>query len=171
VELTTKQLSDLFCISDRTVRNWTAKGMPKIAPGKFDGLAAVRWYAENVFMPEAAESRDLLSKAEAERLMLNLKAELLQVEVDKEKGKLVPLEEIKRDWGRIAQAVKTGLYGIPYRLAAILATVDNESEIRKMIKQEVNRSLDEISAGNSACPGCGCKLWPEDDQEAKADGK
>jgi terminase small subunit / prophage DNA-packing protein len=171
MELSTKQLSDLFQVSDRTIRSWATRGMPRKAPGRFEGLEAVRWYAENIFIPEAAESRDLLSKAEAERLMLNLKAELLQVEVDREKGKLVPLEEVKADWIRIAQAVKTTLYGIPFRLAAIIATVDNENEIRKMIKSEVNRALTEISEGNSLCPGCGCKLWPEDDQEAKTDGK
>jgi hypothetical protein len=35
------------------------------------------------------------------------------LKLTKEKGKLVPLEEIKRDWGRIAQAVKTGLVRNP----------------------------------------------------------
>jgi phage terminase Nu1 subunit (DNA packaging protein) len=164
MEFKTKELASLFEVSDRTIRLWANKGLPKISAGKFDGLSAVRWYAENVFMPEAAESKDLLSKAEAERLMLNLKAELLQVEVDRERGKFVEAEKVKRDWIRIAQAVKTTLYGIPFRLSAIVATMDNESEIRKMIKQEVNRALTEISEGNSACPHCNGQLWNPADE-------
>jgi phage terminase Nu1 subunit (DNA packaging protein) len=171
MEFKTKELAELFEVSDRSIRNWTAKGMPRIAPGRFEGLPVIRWYAENIFLAEAAESRDLLSKPEAERLMLNLKAELLQCEVDREKGKFVEVEEVRADWIRIAQGVKAKLYSIPFRLSALLAGESEEFEIRKMIKQEVNRALDEISQGKNTCPGCGCKLWPEDELEAKTDGK
>lgn len=84
MEFKTKELASLFNVTDRTIRSWATRGMPKIANGRFDGLPVIRWYAENIFIPEAAESRDLLSKAEAERLMLNLRAELLQIEVDQD---------------------------------------------------------------------------------------
>jgi phage terminase Nu1 subunit (DNA packaging protein) len=166
MEFKTKELASLFEVSDRSIRLWANKGMPKIAPGRFDGLSAVRWYAENIFMPEAAESRDLLSKAEAERLMLNLKAELLQVEVDREKGKFVEVEKVKRDWIDVATAAKAMLQNIPYRLSAIISTMTDEREIRNTLKTEIRNILNLFAEGENRCRHCGGQLWnPKDESK------
>jgi phage terminase Nu1 subunit (DNA packaging protein) len=165
MEFTTKELASLFNVSHRSIRAWATRGMPKKAPGRFEGLPAIKWYAENIFMPEAAESKDLLSKAEAERLMLNLKAELLQVQVDAEKGKLVEVEKVKRDWGEVATASKAMLLNIPYRLSAIVATMTDEREIRNALKTEIRSQLFAFADGKCECKHCGGSLWNPNDED------
>jgi phage terminase Nu1 subunit (DNA packaging protein) len=164
MEFTTKQNIRFIWSIRPNNKGMGHQGDAKIAPGKFDGLAVIKWYAENVFLAEAAESRDLLSKPEAERLMLNLKAELLQVEVDREKGKFVEVEKVKKEWVEVATAAKAMLQNIPYRLAAIVATLDNETEIRNTLKTEIRNILNLFAEGKNECRHCGGQLWNPADE-------
>jgi hypothetical protein len=81
-------------------------------------------------------------------------AELARIKVEKEMGKLIPLEEIDKQWVKLATTTKTKVLGIPSKARQrIPELTDAQYAILESISRE---ALEEISdTGNSTEPGNG----------------
>jgi hypothetical protein len=113
----------------------------------------VRWEKKKEFTGEEIErvKRAGLNKntslAEAQRIKTVCDAALKQIELQRQKGEVVDLAEVKKQATECAMLAKSQLLSLPDRLSAILATIDDPAEVKKTLKSEINNICEAISAG------------------------
>lgn len=102
------------------------------------------------------DSADLLiSKAEAERRKEIALAKLREMEVDRERQRVVPVDEVAAMVVAEYAKVRTRLIGLPAKVASRAAVMKSAAEIQAMIADEVTEALKELSldaGGDSPCP-------------------
>jgi hypothetical protein len=108
---------------------------------------------------ESKRPAGFVPRAEAEEKIANLKAALLQIEVQKERGELKLAEDIKKEWIAMVTAIKNTLVGLPNRISALVAVSSDQRECRKIIESEVRHALTSLADGvGEPCPHCGREL-------------
>ena len=70
------------------------------------------------------------------------KAKLLKLEYEKKIKLYVETSKVERELFEASRAVRDNLYLIPNRVSGIIATMTNETEIKQMIKKEINIALE-----------------------------
>jgi seryl-tRNA synthetase len=127
----------------------TGKSIPK----KDETESALKKYLKETLGDiEQCDFSELQRRNELEKLLL---ARIKRGEIEKE---LVPLSKVKKQATECAMTAKSQVVALPDRFAAILATVNDPFEIRRIMKAEVRHILETISSGieekRSFCPHC-----------------
>ena len=76
------------------------------------------------------------------------KADLEELKVREKQRELVPVEEIKAAWGRIATSVNRKLLTVPDRCAQMLETAGDYASRRQIIEAELHAAMTELSVGD-----------------------
>ena len=110
--------------------------------GKYDlALFVQRWVKYNV-ENEAGDEDDLdLVKARHEAV----KMQKTELEVDKMRGQLVDVQDVRKLWGDIAATVTQNLLHLPTTLAPQLRMIENQEVISSVIDEGIRRVLNEIA--------------------------
>ena len=110
--------------------------------GKYDlALFVQRWVKYNV-ENEAGDADDLdLVKARHEAV----KMQKTELEVDKMRGQLVDVQDVRKLWGDIAATVTQNLRHLPTTLAPQLRMIENQEVISSVIDEGIRRVLNEIA--------------------------
>lgn len=110
--------------------------------GKYDlALFVQRWVEYNV-NNEIADTDDLdLVKARHEAV----KMQKTELEVDKMRGQLVDVQDVKKLWGDIAHTVTQNLLHLPNRLAPMLRMMESQEMIASIIDDGIRQVLNELS--------------------------
>ena len=110
--------------------------------GKYDlAIFVQKWVDYNV-ENEAPEEWDIdLVKAKHEVV----KTEKTKLEVERLRGQLIDIQDIKRLWGDIAHTVMQNMLHLSSRLAPMLKMQDNTEHISEMIDAEVRKILEDIA--------------------------
>ena len=119
-----------FGKTKRTIVNWGKKGMPMIPEGFYDLEEIGQWAFAQGLIPEipggilADSGKTGPGKQFYETELRRLQTELKRLELEKEIGKLIPVEEVEA--GRIARvmAVKRALLAIPRGMAPLLTGME-----------------------------------------------
>lgn len=72
-------------------------------------------------------------------------AELAEIKLSKEKGKLVDAEEVKTAAFKAARVVRDALLNIPDRVAAEIASESDQLKVHALLTQEIRRVLESIT--------------------------
>jgi len=87
---------------------------------------------------------------EAKRIQATLQLEGTRLDLEAKKGNLVPVDEAVRDVIDAVSseytAVRQRLLGIPTRLAAELALVEDAAEVRRLLEAAITEALCELTA-------------------------
>lgn len=143
-----------FGRTKRSIVNWGKKGMPALPSGYYDLEAIAQWAFREGLIPEipgASSSPDPeaggLGKAHYEIELRRLQAELKRIELDKEMGKLIPLEEVEA--GRVARvmAIKRGLLAVPRAMAPQLVGLEAR-EIEALLQEKVRELIGRFAGGS-----------------------
>src|SRR3990172_8633713 len=98
-------------VTRRTVFNLEKIGMPKIGPGRYDLNACEKWYsdysAKEGLPPEVAVQRARWIRAKADRE---------EIQLARDRGELVRVDEVSRTWERLVSACRSSLLLLPSRL-------------------------------------------------------
>ena len=78
--------------------------------------------------------------------MLFRSAEIAEIEKQKATGELIPKEEVKRTWLELVHKIKQKLLSIPNKVAPVVATVKNISEIKLILQDKLYEALYEITS-------------------------
>lgn len=74
------------------------------------------------------------------------KAKLTELEYLEQVGKLVPAEEVDKEWFELARLVRDSMLNIPARLADQLAHETDQRKIHDLLETEIYQALEAISA-------------------------
>ena len=85
-----------------------------------------------------------ITMAEAQRNRELIKLQLDVLKLKEAEGELVRADDVKRDMGKLAAMVKSGLMNIPDRIAAELAGMNDPHEIHTLITSEIISTMGEL---------------------------
>jgi hypothetical protein len=89
-----------------------------------------------------------LSDAQTKKTIYD--AALKKLEYDSKSGDMMERDKVKKDTQGCAALIKSQLISIPDRLSAVIAAelgVAESSEVKKLIKTEINKALDSLNVG------------------------
>jgi len=155
MEVSTKQLADIFHVTERTVQLWAKGGCPKAGHGKWNMQDVVAWWADNIYggnvpdSDETAKAKQDYWKAKARTEEARSRNEKIKADLAEEK--VLPLDEIKKAWAWRINEVSTGLGMIPLRLSPLLVGKP-EMEIRKILDNELWKIRDNYARTGKFIP-------------------
>jgi phage terminase Nu1 subunit (DNA packaging protein) len=111
--------------------------------GKYDlAIFVQRWVEYNV---SHSADTDVYDLEEVKAKHEVIKAEKTQLEVDKMRGQLIDVQDVRRLWGNIANTVMQNMIHLPSKLAPMLQMMDNIELIKDIIDTEIRKILNEIA--------------------------
>jgi phage terminase Nu1 subunit (DNA packaging protein) len=151
-----KAVAEVFEVSERTVRNWIAAGMPRLSKRRFDrgqiqawldrrdGQAVTRSAAPggDPRQPLLAESR---GKDYEDARLKKARAELLEMDIKQRRGELVPIREVEQMFVARIMAVKQGLLSLSRALPPQLVVCQTEREMEPVIAKAVRNLLESFA--------------------------
>lgn len=90
-----------------------------------------------------AGSKADYNKARAEREVA--RAEKEQLELEKLKGSLVSIEEVRRDANQIGALLKKALFSIPDRISCELSGMTDQQEIFVLLRNELREAMETVA--------------------------
>ena len=88
----------------------------------------------------------MVSLDEARRRKLIAEAELAELELQKERGEVVSIEETERSWTKILGAVRAKILALPTTMAAVSAVESDQKIVKELLTKAVEQALLELSA-------------------------
>jgi len=110
---------------------------------KYDlAIFVQKWVQYNSESIEYSEAPDLIAiKAKHEAI----KAEKTQIEVDRLRGELVSVQDVRKLWGDIANTVLQNMLHLPDKVAPMLPMIEDEKAIANILREEIRRTLSSIA--------------------------
>jgi len=132
--VTTAQLSGLFDITRQAIQNWKSLGCPgNISHGHWDLKAVLKWWLDNMYSGTSDEDESI---NDVKRKYWTHKAEGERIRVEKEKGRLVSLDDVLNAWIARLRMVRSGLDSWVDRLPPLLEG-KSRKEIAKLLRGEL----------------------------------
>ena len=157
-----KVIANFFDVSERTIRNWVQKGMPRVADGVYSPKDCFNWW--NEFVNEASIGENDDNKDVKERYW-SAKAGNEELKFEKTKGKLVDREDVERAFSARAYELSLSFRALKYRLPPVLEGKSRE-EMQNELSKELTRILESYKrAGNFIPEGLGETLADLKEQE------
>jgi excisionase family DNA binding protein len=161
-----EDVAELLGVSAKTVRNWINKlDLPAVDDGRRRVLAwhpTLEWYVQMrigkagnagsaAANPPDDEEAETLIQAETRKTIAD--ADLKELRLAQLRGQLVPADEVGRNVGRVATAIKTKLDGVPSALALRLVGKSDRIEVQQILEDAIYRiKLELASVGQQSEP-------------------
>lgn len=87
---------------------------------------------------------------EAKTLLMNIRAQILQLELNRKKSQLVDIDEVTEHMLKVANKVKERLLKIPDKVAQKLAVESEPTKCMQIIDKEIRTALEELSSDKKA---------------------
>ena len=144
------QLAQFFGITPERVRQLTKDGMPMEGRGRYDFLAATRWYIQ--FLQQAVKRRtepggvggaDALRKERAAGLEID--TELKRLELARARGALVPVEWVVRLFDTVLGTCREKMMAGVSRAAPRLLGARTQGQAVAVVEEVVREALGAMS--------------------------
>ena len=146
-----------FNLPDEVFNNWFAETSKKdaynVIPMMVKSIESLNEELKQVYCElQDATNRDLKNNLETlkvEKLNAQVRfqegvAKLRHIELQKKKGILVSVKELKEKWSYSKVRFKAKLESIPNKLALRLSSIKDEKEIETILLNEISESLEEL---------------------------
>jgi len=151
IVLSTKQVTDFFGITRNTLSKWSKAGCPQVARGKWDLKQVFDWWWQEIASEKAAQESGDESMSEARRLYWWEKYQGEKIDNEQRRGRLIPKENVVREWAfRVAQ-VTEGLSAFAKRLPPLLEG-KSQKEIQQILEDEAWKLRDNFCRTGQFCP-------------------
>lgn len=144
--VTQAQLAAFFNLSSERVRQLTLEGMPKVAHGQYDFLAATRWYIR--FLQESNKRRiapgdrtgaDVFRREKHEALIID--TEIKRLALTKARGELAPVAEVLRMFDTAVATLKAKMMAAVSRSGARLMAAQSQKQATAIVEEVVIEAL------------------------------
>lgn len=146
-EMTASQIQTELGIDGRKLGQYLARIRPIKQRGKFQ-----YYLLQDVIDQIYKKPGKVIPIDELKKKKLQAEAELVELELEKEKGSIVPVKDIQRQWANLVLACKTKLLSIPTKLAPIMATENDINVCKNILDKSINEALSELSKGEDIEP-------------------
>ena len=139
-------IAKLLKLSERRVQQLAKDNIiPKAERGKYDLVSSVHGYVDFLTAKAGGDftAEEVLKN---KNKLLKAKAEIAEIEKKKATGELIPKEEVKRTWLELVHKIKQKLLSIPNKVAPVVVTVKNISEIKLILQDKLYEALYEITS-------------------------
>ena len=139
-------IAKLLKLSERRVQQLAKDNIiPKAERGKYDLVSSVHGYIDFL---KAKAGGDFTAEEvlKNKNKLLKAKAEIAEIEKKKATGELISKEEVKRTWLELVHKIKQKLLSIPNKVAPVVVTVKNISEIKLILQDKLYEALYEITS-------------------------
>ena len=123
-----KTICQILDLTERRVRQLVTDGiLPKNSErGRYELIPTVKGYIHwlrnrSLYGEAKAKSGNVVSLDEASRRKLIAEAELAELELQKERGEVVSIEEAEKSWTKVLGAVRAKILALPTTMAAVSA--------------------------------------------------
>lgn len=144
--VTKSQLAEKFGVHTSTIDKYQHLGMPLHERGNrrkgestYDLEACVQWKEEQFSDTEQSESMQ-----EARLRKLQAEASLVELELEKQKGTVVSIEDVTQELANKFSLVKTRMLALSAKLPGLLIGMQNEREMQDVIDREIRVVLTEL---------------------------
>lgn len=147
--LTAVELAEHFKVSERAVQQWAEAGMPytpiKGKVYRYCWTDCFTWWLANRYKGPVAPARGskVPTKAESEARILNTKAEREQMKLERDRGLLVPTEEIAAEWLRVGEIIKNRVLTLAPKAREAIPYLTAEDG--KVLHRLCREALEELS--------------------------
>lgn len=160
-------IAKLLLLSERRIQQLTKEGViPKAERGRYELAPAVQGYVRYLqervagSMPAGGEIDYHKEKARKTRA----EADIAEMDAALRKGATVDLEEVRLGWQKIIGEVRANLLGnAPVRIAARVAGMKDDADLRRVISDEIRLAMRAASEVNVEALFDGSSGEPEDD--------
>lgn len=76
-----------------------------------------------------------------------LQADKLQLELDKSRGLLIPVDEVQTGWAKILSRVRTRLLRLPVASAPLVTGINDVHSVQQKLSDLVGEALEELASG------------------------
>lgn len=142
--------ADALGITPPTLDEWVRRGCPAVEKGgrgrawKFNTAEVVKWREQDV--REAAKGVEVTTAEELRRRKLEAETGLVELEFAKARGAVILVEEFERALAKGFGEVRTRLRStLPSRVAGRIAALKNETEIKAVLREEIDEALDVLA--------------------------
>lgn len=146
-EMTASQIQTELGIDGRKLGQYLARIKPVKERGKFQ-----YYLLQDVIEQIYKKPGKVIPIDEIKKKKLQAEAELVELELEKEKGSVVPVKDIQRQWTNLVLSCKTKLLSIPTKLAPIMATETDINVCKNILETSINEALTELSKGEDIEP-------------------
>jgi phage terminase Nu1 subunit (DNA packaging protein) len=151
-----KQVAKALNVSERRVQQLTKEGLPKEDRGKYDLGKCMLWYIRYLQAAlEASGRRDSTDEdyggmREERARLLRAEAELKEIELAKERGQVVTIADVEREWSAIVLSVKARIMAIPPRLAPEILGETSRVMAQAKIEKYCKEALAQLAKADDA---------------------
>lgn len=142
--LNVKKIAQALNLTPQRVQQLTHEGLPREKRGEYDGLKCMLWYIR--YLQAALEKKSVpmsdgsyAGEREERIRLLRAEAELKEIELAKQRGQLVTIEDVEHEWTNLVLMTKARIMVVAPRLAPELVGENS----RVMIQAKIERSLKE----------------------------
>lgn len=146
-----KTLAIAFGVSEPTVLARVREGMPVIRrgskgkPWQFDLAECVNWDKERAVRKAAGVVKGDETDAELNRRLLQARVKREEIEAAKVAAEVVPVEEVESAVVSAFTEVRQAMLSIPDRAALRLLAADDETEIKEILRDEIDLALHSLA--------------------------
>ncbi|MGB1271612.1 MAG: hypothetical protein ACPG5T_06030 [Endozoicomonas sp.] len=102
-------------------------------------------HTERILPSAPTDSRQAVDFVTARTMREAFKAKMAKMEYEEKAGKLTDASRVKEEAFRAGRIVRDALLGIPDRLSDVLAAEDDPAQVRKLLLDELDNILVELS--------------------------
>lgn len=152
-EITKTEAAEFFGVTFAAIDQWTRKGLPCERRGNnvyFNTSVVTQWLEAQSAERATVSAAPSGTLDEARVRKTNADAALAELQLQRERGEVVDIEEVSRTVGEEYAAVRAKLLAIPTKLAPRIALEDSEAACRDLIEREITEALNELIADGAA---------------------
>lgn len=139
------ELAKHFDLSPDRIQNYIALGLPVAVKGKqgkaalYDLESCEKWVQENFRQEETG------TLAEAKLRKLTAEAALAEIELERERGRLVEIDEVTRQVTAMLTNVRAKLLALPTKTSGLVLGLTSQVQIKEVLDDAVREALDELA--------------------------
>jgi len=141
-------IAKLLNLTERRVQQLAKEGVvvrDGKGKGRYDLVGSVRGYIK--YLQERSLGKDLApidSHVEKARL-LRAQADKTELEVKALQKSLLPVTQIRMSWMMLLSSFRSRMLSIPAKTAHLLAPIDDNAEIERILREQIYEGLTELS--------------------------
>ena len=136
-----------FGVTTRTLANWRKAGMPMIANNRYDVRKCIQWYADWLSQEalKTSAGKVFVDTETAALRKLVAEAEIKELQVAKERGELVSVQDSVKALERFTTPLRSALLGFPSRVSPYLVMVPSQMEAAIILENHIRELMDRMA--------------------------